>query len=140
MTEQTNTALIQKVYAAFGAGDIQTILDNLASDVKWTLEGPSSIPFAGTKIGPGQVREFFQTLASTQDKSQLSITDWIAQGDNVATLGRYSCVVKATGKPIDCAVAHVFTIRGGKIARFLDFVDTAQFADAYTGAATAAHS
>ncbi len=139
MTEQTNTTLIKKVYAAFGAGDVQTILDNLASDVKWTLEGPSSIPFAGTKTGPEQVREFFQALATTQDKPQLTITDWIAQGDKVATLGRYSCVVKETGRSVDCTVAHFFTIRDGKIARFHDFLDTAQFAAAYTDAAAATH-
>lgn len=139
MTEQNNTALIKKVYAAFGAGDVQTILDNLVSDVKWTLEGPSSIPFAGTKIGPGQVREFFQALASTQDKPQLTITDWIAPGDNVATLGRHSCVVKETGKSVDCAVAHFFTIRDGKIAQFFDFLDTAQFAAAYAGAVATTH-
>jgi ketosteroid isomerase-like protein len=34
-------------------------------------------------------------------------------------------------------VAHVFTIRDGKVAKFLDFVDTAQMADAYVSAAAA---
>jgi ketosteroid isomerase-like protein len=57
----------------------------------------------------------------------------------VATLGRYSCVVKETGKSVDCAVAHFFTIRDGKIAQFFDFLDTAQFAAAYAGAVATAH-
>ncbi len=51
MNEQQNTVLIQKIYAAFARGDIQTILDNLTSDVEWTLEGPAIIPFAGKRNG-----------------------------------------------------------------------------------------
>jgi ketosteroid isomerase-like protein len=103
MNEQSNTALVEKMYAAFGRGDLQTILGSLTPDVEWTLEGPSVIPYAGKRIGPAQVQKFFE----------------------------------ATGKRIDCAVAHVFTIRDGKIAKFLDFVDTAQMADAYVSAAAA---
>ena len=137
MNEQNNKALVEKMYAAFGRGDVQTILDPLAPNVEWTMEGPSTLPFAGKKIGPGQVRSFFESLATTQEKQKLTIDDYIAQGDKVATTGRYSAVVKATDKRFDCAVAHVFTIRDGKITKFLDFADTAQMADAYVSAAAA---
>ena len=137
MNEQNNKALVEKMYAAFGRGDVQTILDHLAPNVEWTMEGPSTLPFAGKKIGPGQVRSFFESLATTQENQKLTIDDYIAQGDKVATTGRYSAVVKATGKRFDCAVAHVFTIRDGKITKFLDFADTAQMADAYVSAAAA---
>jgi len=41
-------------------------------------------------------------------------------------------LVKETGKWVDGPIAHVFTVRGGKITRFLDFIDTAQTADAYS--------
>lgn len=137
MNEDNNTALAQSAYAAFGRGDIQSILDKLAPNVEWTLNGPAVIPFAGKKVGPGQVLTFFNALATTQQDQKLTIDEYIAQGDYVATVGRYSATVKATGKRIDCAVAHIFTFRDGKIARFLDFVDTPQMADAYISAAAA---
>jgi len=133
-----NTALIQKIYAAFGRGEIQTILDRLTPDVQWVLDGPAAIPYSGARTGVDQVAGFFEALATTQENHTLTIDEYIAQGDNVVTVGRYAADVKSTGKRIDCAVAHVFTIRDGKIARFLDFVDTAQMADAYVGAAAAA--
>jgi len=137
MNEQNNKALVEKMYAAFGRGDVRTILDHLTPNVEWTLEGPSVIPFAGKRVGPAQVQKFFEALATTQDNQKLTIDDYIAQDDKVATTGRYSAVVKATGKRIDCAVVHVFTIRDGKITKFLDFADTAHMADAYVSAAAA---
>jgi ketosteroid isomerase-like protein len=137
MNENHNTTLIQTVYAAFGKGDLQTILGHLSPEVEWTLNGPEIIPYAGKKVGPAQVATFFQSLAETQEQHNLAIDEYIAQGDNVATVGRYSAVVKATGKRIDGPVAHIFTVKNGKITRFLDFVDTAQMADCYIGAAAA---
>lgn len=137
MNEKDNIALIQDSYAAFGKGDIQTILGHLTPDVEWTFEGPAVIPYSGKKVGPSQVLKFFEALATTQDEPKLTIDEYIAQGDKVVTVGRYSAVVKATGKRIDSPVAHVFTFRNGKIARFLNFGDTAQAADAYASTASA---
>jgi ketosteroid isomerase-like protein len=65
MNEQNNKALVEKMYAAFGRGDVRTILDHLTPNVEWTLEGPSVIPFAGKRIGPAQVHKFFEALATT---------------------------------------------------------------------------
>ena len=132
MSEKDNIALIQKLYGAFAKGDVKTILDHLASDVEWIMEGPKTIPYAGKFTGPGQVVKFFEGIGSTQDGCTLTTDDYIAQGDRVVTVGRYAATVKATGRKIDCAVAHVFTIKNGKIARMIDFIDTAHTADAYT--------
>lgn len=50
---------------------------------------------------------------------------YVVDGENVVVLARYTAVNKATGKPLDVRVAHHFTVRGGKIVRFEQFVDTA---------------
>ena len=131
MNENDNITLVQNMYAAFGRGDIQTIMGHLAPNVEWTLNGPTEIPYSGKKSGPDQVLTFFEALATTQEDQKLTIDEYIAQGDRVATVGRYSATVKATGKRIDGPVAHIFTVRNGKVIRFLDFVDTAQMAEAY---------
>ena len=57
--------------------------------------------------------------------------EWIAQDDRVVTIGRYKATVNETGKTMDGPIVHVFTIRDGKVVRFLDFGDTAMMADAY---------
>jgi uncharacterized protein len=139
MSEQQNVQLIQRMYDAFGRGDIQTILDHLTDDVDWTFEAPSSIPYSGEMKGRAEVQsKFFGGLADTQDNQKLSISDYVAQGDSVATFGRYSATVKATGKRFDVALAHLFKLRDGKVAKFVNYGDTARVAEAYSGAAAAA--
>jgi ketosteroid isomerase-like protein len=133
MNEQQNEALIRKVYAAFGRGDLQEILASLTDDIEWTLEGPSILPYAGKKKGVAEVTEFFNALSGTQSDMKLTTEDLIAQGDKVATLGRYAGTVKATGKKFDSPIAHFFTIRDGKISRFVDVGDTAAMVEAYRG-------
>jgi ketosteroid isomerase-like protein len=133
MTEQ-NTAMIQEMYAAFGRGDIQTILDHLSEDVHWVYEGPSIIPHTGTRNGKAEVLQFFEAFKTLRDH-KLTIDEYIAQGDKVVTTGRFSAVVVATGKSFDTAIAHVFTVQGGKVTDLLDFADTARVAEAYAGLA-----
>lgn len=65
--------------------------------------------------------------------------DWIAHddtyvvdGERVDVLARYTAVNKATGKPINVRVAHAFTVRGGVIVRFEQFVDSASVREAMT--------
>ena len=89
MNENDNAALIRNVYAAFERGDIQTILGHLAPDVDWTLNGPEAIPYSGRKMGHSQVLTFFEALATTQEDQKLTADEYIAQGDNVVTVGRY---------------------------------------------------
>src|SRR5438270_64609 len=104
MNEQDNIALVKKLYDAFSKGDIKTILDHVTNDVKWSNPGPSSIPYAGDRTGPTQVREFFDRLVGTQENVNLTIDEYIAQGDKVATLGRYRGSIKGTGRAFDSPV------------------------------------
>jgi len=138
MKEQQNTDTIKAMYAAFARGDVQTILNRLADDVEWRFDGPATIPFAGVRRGPAEVVGFFQALASTQENQALTIETFVAQGDHVATIGRYAATVKATGRRFDEAVSHFFTFRDGKVSKFVDFGDTASIVDAYTQSAAAA--
>jgi ketosteroid isomerase-like protein len=127
----TNTAVIESVYAAFRRGDIAAILASLTDDVQWTCEGPAVIPYSGARTGPAQVMGFFQGL-SGNDEMKLEVATFVEQGDIVASTGRFKGVVRSTGKPFDTFFGHFFTVRNGKIARFIDLTDTAALAEAHT--------
>ena len=47
-------------------------------------------------------------------------------GDSVIVEGRYSGTYKPTGKSIDVQVCHVWDVKGGKVTRFQQYVDTAK--------------
>lgn len=137
MNEQQNTALVRTLYDAFARGDVETILDNLTGDVEWIQDGPTVIPYAGKKTGPTQVRQFFDALGGTQDNMKLTIDHFIAQGDQVATLGRYAATVKATGQKFDVRVGQFFTIRDGKVSRWIGTGDATDVVAAYSSSSAA---
>ena len=138
MSEQQNTAVVRKNYDAFAKGDVQTVLNSLTEDVEWIYEGPEIIPFAGKRKGIAQVRQFFEALATSQVNTKLTVDNFVAQGDLVATLGRVSGKVKATGKSTDVPFAHFATLRNGKVCRFVSLTDTAAVADAFRATSAAA--
>lgn len=136
MNDQQNVALVQKMYDAFAKGDVQTIIDHLTPDVEWIAEGPSSVAYFGTMRGPAEVRsKFFGGLAETQEDMQLTPETFVAQGDHVAMFGRYRARVRATGKQFDSPLGHLFRVRDGKVAKFINLGDTAAVAAAYSGSA-----
>jgi len=139
MSEQQNVAMIQSLYDAFARGDIAYISSRLADDVDWIVEGPAAIPYAGRLRGSEKVRQsFFGSLANGETNRKLTMEPLIAQGDQVAGIGRYTATVVATGKSYDTAVAHFFTVRDGKVTRLHEVLDSSDIADAYRGSASAA--
>jgi ketosteroid isomerase-like protein len=133
MREQ-NIALIKAIYEAFGRGEIAFILDQLADDVDWRFEGPSSIPYTGAWHKREDVQQFFAGIGAGEKDHKLSITEFYADGDTVFTMGRYAATSAATGLRFDAPIAHFFRVENGKITRYVDFGDTAAMAAAHAGA------
>lgn len=139
MNEQANKDLVKKLYDAFSRGDIQMILDHVTDDTVWTMCGPAAtLPQAGCHIGRAGVGQFFQSLADTQTDMKLVTNEYIAEGDRVVTIGTYAATVKTTGERAETPAVHVFRIRDGRIAAFDDYLDTAAWVEAYTGAGQSA--
>ena len=131
MSERTNTDVLQQGYEAFGRGDIPAVLDLLTDDVEWTQQGPSVIPFAGTRHGREGVAEYFSLLDENLEFEQFEPREFVAQGDTVVVVGFERSVIKATGHTIETEWAHVHTLRDGKIAKGRLFEDTGAYVEAF---------
>jgi ketosteroid isomerase-like protein len=58
---ESNLALVQRMYACFNQGDMDTIRNEIfAPDIVWTLPGRN--PLSGTKHGTDEVLAFFAQL------------------------------------------------------------------------------
>jgi ketosteroid isomerase-like protein len=134
MSEQENAAAVQAIYAAFGRGDVAAVLDAMAEDVDWRFPGPAEVPYVGTLRGREQVGQFFGRLAGSIEIQQLEPREFVAQGDTVVVLGYERARVKTTGRTFEQEWAHVFTLRGGKVAQVRLIEDTAAIAAAFRGA------
>ena len=61
MSEQENKELIKRGYAAFSAGDVETVMDLFDDDVEWVQPGESAV--SGTFHGKTEVMEYIGRLA-----------------------------------------------------------------------------
>jgi ketosteroid isomerase-like protein len=128
---QNNLAIVQRTYEAVGQGDIPGLLALMADDVEWTLQGPASIPFAGTRHGRDGVAEFFTLIGTHLDFEAFGPHTFVTEGNQVVALGSERSSVKATGRAIAQEWAHVYTIANGRITHFAAYEDTAALAAAF---------
>lgn len=131
MSEQENAQVVQSVYAAFGRGDIPAFFDALADDVELALPYPADIPNAGTFHGKAGIQKWLGLTMENVEFRALEPQAYIAQGDKVVALLHTEATVKRTGRTVDQDVAHVWTLRDGKIARHQAYEDTAAVVEGY---------
>ena len=126
MAEAQNTKVVQDTYAAFGRGDIPTLLGYMTDDIEWrpVIGTATHVPFSGERTGKPAVAEFFKQVSESEDFEQFEPREFLAQGDTVVALGHYRAVTKATGKRFESDFVMVFTMRDGKVAAFKEFTDS----------------
>jgi len=129
VTEQQNLDVVQQIYAAFGRGDMDGIINLLDPQVSWMTPGPPDMPSAGTRRGHAAVREFFDTLMKMVDISDFVPTDFMVQGNTVAVLGTDTERVKATGKAVAFRWVHIFVIENGRVVTFEERADVSAMVD-----------
>ena len=133
MSAEENVQTAQAGYAAFGRGDLPAILELLTDDIEWIEPGPADvIPTAGTYRGKEEVAGFFATLGENLEIHKFEPHKFIAQDDDVVVLISTEGTVKPTGRKVTDHLAHVWTFKGGKLARFEAFEDTAASVAAYS--------
>jgi len=132
---QSNTAFIQNVYAAFNRGDVQAVLANVEPKAEWVNYGPTSVPYCGDFTG--RINDFFHAIGQSTSSGNVSVTRYMQAGDNVITEARWTAAVNDTGARIDAPIVQVFTLRDGKISSWRGYSDSAAVAAAHTAKAPA---
>jgi ketosteroid isomerase-like protein len=127
MSEQS-VEVVKGIYAAFAAGDVPGVLSAFADQIEWyEAEG---MPYGGLHRGGEAVAQnVFGPI--TEDIEGFAVTpeEFIASGESVAAVVRYTGTGKATRKPLDLMAVHVLDIEGDKVVRFRLFMDTLMFAE-----------
>ncbi|GAA4556983.1 nuclear transport factor 2 family protein [Streptomyces collinus] len=128
----TSTApadVVRRRYLASAAGDRAALRATLAPDVEWTEM--AGFPLAGTYRTPeGVPVGVMEKLGEDGDVWTAHDDTYVADGESVVVLARYTATHRVTGRPVDVRVAHHFVVRGGLIVRCEQFTDTALVRDA----------
>jgi len=125
----SNAQLIRSLYEAFGRGDIPAVLGAFDQNVLWeeaeNMPYADGNPYRGPQAVAGGV---FQRLGTEWSGFRTNVQQIIDGGQSVVVLGRYEGTFKKTGKAVNAQFVHVWTLRDGKITKFQQFGDTAEFA------------
>ncbi len=127
MAEEQNIQVVQAAYAAFDRRDIAGVLNALDDSIVWrrTQGAASYVSMAGEHRGKAAVQEFFRLVDEYEQFDVFDPQEFIAQGDKVIVLGRYTVVIKTTGRKVDCDWVMVYTMKNGKVVKFQEFSDSA---------------
>jgi hypothetical protein len=139
MSEHTNTnpdlkiEAVQRLYAAYGRGDVDAVLAELADDVDWAAEAAgTSVPWWGNFRGKAEVPQFFKEIGSNIDVTEFDLVSLTSNDTDVVATIHWTFTVNATGKTASMYMQHWWKFTGGKIVFFRGSEDTAQSAAAFS--------
>jgi uncharacterized protein len=123
VTPRGNLVIVRDHYAASTRGDLQAMMADVSPQVRWTeMQG---FPCAGTWIGPQAVADnVFAVLGAQWDGYRFELERLVDAGETIVAIGSYRGTFRATGKPMQARVAHVWQLQDGRIVAFEQFTDT----------------
>ena len=129
--EKTPLELVQQTYAAFGSGDVPTMLAGMADTIEWNSHYPAVVPFGGLWRGHEGVITLLTGIGAALDVQRFEIAEFIAQGNKVVAIGFEEATAKPTGRSYRNEWVHVWTVRDGKVVEIRTYNDTAAVAAAF---------
>lgn len=127
-----NITIVDSMYKAFEKGDIPIVLGLLDDKVVWNEAEGNAMADGNPYIGPEAVLNgVFARLGEEHEYFNLKeIELHNMYNDKVLATLRYDAKRKSNGALYDAQVAHLWTMKNGKVAAFQQYVDTKQLADA----------
>ena len=119
--------VIEKVYAAFAAQDLDALLALCAPDIVVTQD-PAQ-PWGGEYKGPGGAATFIMKLTGASE-AVVTPEQLFAAGDDVIQVGRTAGTVRSNGASFDIPECHAWTVRDGLVVRTQFFIDSTAMLEA----------
>ena|SRR5947209_9237013 len=120
-----NSDLIKRGYEAFNSGDVETLSEVFADDIRW--EGPNAegVPMSGVHEGKDAVLQALGQISENFEKFSVSPDELVEEGDTVVVLSHLEAKAR-TGTEVKLPGAEVFRVSDGKIKRVQSLADTAE--------------
>ena len=124
----SNVQIVKSVYDAFGRGDIPAVLGAMAANVEWyQAEGNPYQPSGAAWNGPDAIlQNLFRRIGAEWESFRVVPRTFHDAGDTVIVEIRYEGKYTPTGRSLNAQACHLFTLHGGKLTKFQQYVDTAQ--------------
>jgi ketosteroid isomerase-like protein len=122
-----NIDLIETIYEAFGSRDFEAVLSHFDNDFEWIAAESSPLADRSPYHGVDAVRKgVFDRIAMAFEMLTIDVDEIFEADGRVVVLGHYRGRFRGKGEDFRAQVAHIWTVQGGKAARFQQYVDTLQ--------------
>ena len=122
----TKIETVQRIYEAFGSGDVPTILDAITDDVDFASVPDSTFaPWYGIRHNKTEVAGFFKALADNIEVTEFDVLAMASNDTDVMATIRFGLTVPDTGKSGTMLLHHWFRFDGDKIAFYRGSEDSA---------------
>lgn len=130
-SDPNNVTLIDNLYKGFAIGDIPTVLGGMDAKIVWNEAEGNKYADGNPYIGPEAVLNgVFGRIMAEHEYFKLQNIELHEMSNNqvLATL-RYDAKLN-NGKIYNAQVAHLWTLKDGKVTAFQQYVDTKKLNDA----------
>ena len=113
-------ATVEKMFAAFGSGDLDKFRETVSEDTVWIYHGTQEIPKA-TYEGKDRATTFIRNILTKTEVLRFEPQEFICEGNRVVVTGEEHQRVKATGKELKQKWVQVYTVENSLITRMEEF-------------------
>lgn len=124
MSESTNRAIVQSIFAALAEGDRKPFADAMTEDFSWTIagRGPWARTWQGKRaVQAGLMAPLFAQFADTYCSHATRV---LCDGDTAVVECRGSVTTRA-GARYDNQYCYVIDLADGKMRALTEYMDTA---------------
>lgn len=115
------TATVQRMFAAFGAGDLDALVETVHPESRWTYVGANPRLSRAEFTGHAKVRKFFEGILTRLDMTAFNTDEFIVQGDTVVVFGSEFGTVRATEQPFRNVWTQKYVVRDNQITSMLEY-------------------
>ncbi len=123
--------VVQQLYAEFGKGNVQGVLNLLHDDVTWIDPGAPDIPYAGKRKGKQEVQQFFMGMGGALEFTRFEPQQFFTDGNFVLVKGYFAGKSRSTGKSAESDWMMMWEVVNGKVKSYQAFLDTHNLVSAF---------
>ena len=112
---------VQRMFAAFQAGDLDAVIDTVDADTRWTYVGANPKPAKADLVGKAGVRRFFEGILKRLEMTTFEANEFVVEGDTVVVFGGESGTVKATGEPFRNEWCQKYVVKANQITHMIEY-------------------
>ena len=115
------TATVTRMFAAFGARDLDALLETVHPESRWTYYGANPQLSRAEFTGRAKVRRFFERVLDRLEITAFTTDQFVAEGDTVVIFGSEAGTVRATGQPFRNEWCQKYVVKDGLIVKMAEY-------------------